>query len=114
MARTKSRELTYDGHTGHLQHVGARMAHVRLRLAPAGDESLASDQPDGILGQADGQDVLRERRRLGQLQQGQIVAVRLCHAEVEARMDDLLQDTVLSTGSGSWMWPKSWVSSSPR
>lgn len=29
--------LTNYWHTGHLQHVGARMTHMRLCLAPAGD-----------------------------------------------------------------------------
>jgi len=42
--------------------------------------------------------VLREGRRLGQLEQGQVIAVRLGHAEVEAGVDDLLQHAVLLHG----------------
>lgn len=90
--------LTYDWHAGHLQHVGARMTHMRFRLAPAGYQSLASHQPYGILRQTYGQDVLAETRRPGQLKQRQIIAVRLCDAKVEARMDYLLEHAVLLHG----------------
>lgn len=90
--------LTDNGHTGYLQHIGAGMTHVRLRLAPAGNESLAAHQAYGILRQANGQNVLAEARGPCQLEQRQIVAIRLGDAKVEARMYDLLQHAVLLHG----------------
>lgn len=90
--------LTYDGHTGHLQHISASMSHMSLRLAPPGYESLAAHQAYGILWQANGQYVLTESCGMCQLEQRQIITIRLCDAKVKARMNDLLQHAVLLYG----------------
>lgn len=90
--------LTYNWNTCHLEHVGAGVAHMCFCFSPSCYESLSSNQPNGILWQADRQDMLAEGRWLDQFEQRQVIAIWLGHPKVEARVDDLLLDAVLLHG----------------
>lgn len=94
------RLLTYNRHRRRPQDVRPRLAHVGIGFAPPGDDALLPHQLQRPHGQTNRQDVRLVAGRPRQLEQCQIVPVRLRHPEQELGVDNLQLGSVLLRRQG--------------